>query len=70
MSITGKIKTLFISVGISLSTFAGGLTAMYLKILAQNEFLEGVLLAVTLGMIIYITLFELINQMQKGHACY
>lgn len=60
-----KLKTLFISFGISLSTFVGGLAAMYLKTLTQNEFLEGVLLAVTLGMIIYITLFELVNQVKE-----
>ena len=50
---------------ISLSTFIGALVALLSSSLANNEFLEGVLLAVTLGMIIYITLFELINQLKE-----
>lgn len=56
-----KLKTLFISIGISLSTFLGGLLAILLNGVT-NEFIEGVLLAVTLGMVIYITLFELLKQ--------
>ena len=60
-----KLKTLLISLGISLSTFVGGLAALSLKSFTENAFLEGVLLAVTLGMIIYITLFELINQVKE-----
>lgn len=60
-----KVKTLLISIGISLSTFFGGLSAMFLQSLTSNEFLEGVLLSVTLGMIIYITMFELINQVKE-----
>lgn len=60
-----KLKTILISIGISLSTFIGALVALLSSSLANNEFLEGVLLAVTLGMIIYITLFELINQLKE-----
>ena len=60
-----KIKTLLISIGISLSTFLGGISALYLKNITSNEFLEGVLLSITLGMIIYITLFELIGQIKE-----
>lgn len=57
-----KLKTLMISIGLSLSTFVGALLAVVLKGISTNEFIEGVLLSVTLGMIIYITLFELLKQ--------
>lgn len=60
-----KKKTLMISIAISLSTFVGGLIAFALKGLGINEFVEGVLLAVTLGMIIYITMFELLKQVKE-----
>lgn len=60
-----KIKTLLISMGISLSTFLGGISALLLNKLTSNEFLEGVLLSVTLGMIIYIVIFELIEQVKE-----
>ena len=60
-----KIKTLLISLGISLSTLLGGLFSLILNSLTKNEFLEGVLLTITLGMIIYITMFELINQVKE-----
>lgn len=57
-----KLKTLMISIGLSLSTFVGALLAVILKGITTNEFIEGVLLSITLGMIIYITLFELLKQ--------
>lgn len=60
-----KMKTLLISIIISLSTFVGGIFALLLKGITTNEFLEGVLLAVTLGMIIYITMFELLKQINE-----
>ena len=60
-----KLKTLLISIFISLSTFLGGIIALILKGITPNEFIEGVLLSVTLGMIIYITVFELLKQMKE-----
>ena len=60
-----KRKTLLISIVISLSTFLGGIFAILLKGITTNEFLEGVLLAVTLGMIIHITMFELLKQVKE-----
>jgi len=55
-------KTLLISLFISLSTFIGGLLG-YLFLV--HETVEGTLLAVTLGMIIYITLFELLQHIKE-----
>ncbi|MDD3453020.1 MAG: ZIP family metal transporter [Bacilli bacterium] len=57
-----KLKTFLITLLISLSTFVGGIIAY---IYVMNELLEGILLAVTLGMIIYITIFELLNQIKE-----
>ena len=57
-----KLKTFLITLLISLSTFAGGIIAY---IYVMNELLEGILLAVTLGMIIYITIFELLSQIKE-----
>lgn len=60
-----KKKTLLISIVIALSTFVGGILAILLKGITTNEFLEGVLLSVTLGMIIHITMFELLKQIRE-----
>ena len=49
---------------IGLITFIGGLLAIILKGVT-NDFIEGVLLAITLGMIVYITMFELLNQVKE-----
>ena len=56
-------KTLWITLGISLSTFVGGLMMFVLKNSIINDFILGVLICVTLGMIIYIALFELLPKM-------
>lgn len=55
-----KNKTLKISLIVSLSTFLGGLIMFILG--GVNELAEGVLLGLTLGMLIYIALFELAHQ--------
>ena len=68
-----KIKTLFVSIMISLSTFVGGLIAFLLKNVLTNGFIEGILLTITLGMIIYIVMFELLKQikeMKDRRICY
>ena len=53
-----KKKTLLIMLLVSLSTFLGGILA--LLIVNTSELIEGIILAITLGMLIYITIFELL----------
>lgn len=56
-----KKKILNISLVVSLSTFIGGLVMFILG--GVNELIEGILLGLTLGMLIYISIFELFHQM-------
>lgn len=58
-----KRKTWLLITGISLSTFVGGLTAAFLSDIFTNPVVFGLLLCVTLGMLIYITIFELLPKM-------
>lgn len=60
-----KLKTILISLVISLSTFIGGFLAYICSGYVMSELLEGILLAATLGMIIYITCFELLAQIKE-----
>lgn len=53
-------KTLKLSLIVSLSTFIGGISMFILE--GVSELLEGILLGLTLGMLIYISLFELLHQ--------
>lgn len=55
-----KRKTLNISLVVSLSTFLGGFIIFVLG--SVNELIEGILLGLTLGMLIYISVFELLHQ--------
>lgn len=55
-----KNKTLKISLIVSLSTFVGGFIIFLLG--SVNELIEGILLSLTLGMLIYISVFELLHQ--------
>jgi len=55
-----KRKTLNISLIVSLSTFLGGIIIFILG--SVNELIEGILLGLTLGMLIYISVFELLHQ--------
>lgn len=56
-----KEKTIKISLIVSLATFVGGL---FMFILGNvNALVEGILLGLTLGMLIYISIFELLHQM-------
>lgn len=59
-------KTLLISLGISISTFIGGIT-MYLLSGLITKTIMGILLGITLGMIIYIALFELLPHIKEEH---
>lgn len=58
-----KKKTVVISFLISISTFVGGLIMFFLNGIMKEELILGILLSITLGMIIYIALFELLEQM-------
>lgn len=55
-----KDKTLKISLIVSISTFIGGLIMFILG--GVNEIIEGILLGITTGMLIYISIFELLHQ--------
>ncbi len=57
-----KRKTLIISFLISISTFLGGMIMFFLNGVMKEEIILGILLSITLGMIIYIVLFELLEQ--------
>ena len=58
-----KVKTFFISLGIALSTFVGGLIMLLLQNKMFNDYITGILICLTLGMILYIAIFELLPQM-------
>lgn len=60
-----KLKTVLISAFISLSTFMGGVLAYLCSGYVMSELFEGVLLAITFGMLIYITCFELLEQIKE-----
>jgi len=60
-----KLKTMLISIGISLSTFVGALLAYICSGYVMTELIEGILLGVTLGMLVYITCFELLDQIKE-----
>ncbi len=55
-----KKKVLNLSLIVSISTFIGGLIMLILG--GINELAEGILLSLTLGMTIYISIFELLHQ--------
>lgn len=56
----GKVKTLLLSLIVSLSTFLGGLTIVMFSNFIINDFIRGIILSVTLGMLVYIVIFELL----------
>lgn len=55
-----KRKTWLLITGISLSTFVGGLTSAFLSDIFTNPVVFGLLICITLGMLIYISIFELL----------
>ena len=59
-----KKKTLMISLGVSLSTLLGGIMMCLLKETLNHPMVIGVLLSMTLGMLIYIVLAELLPQIR------
>ena len=59
-----KKKIIIISLLVSLSTFVGGFI-LFIFGGIQSEFIMGLLLCVTLGMLMYIEFFELLDQVLK-----
>jgi ZIP family zinc transporter len=58
-------KTWMLITGLSLSTFVGGLIAMFLSGVFSNPLVFGILLCITLGMLIYISIFELLPKIKE-----
>ena len=54
-------KALFMSLIVSLSTFIGGLIAWIFSGFMFEDFSKGLILSITLGMLVYIVLFELLE---------
>ena len=55
-----KLKIILISLLVSLSTFMGGLLTFIFKETFLSAFALGIILSLTLGMLVYIVLFELL----------
>lgn len=53
-------KTMFIIIGIALSTFIGGLTIYLFNLSSIMELLESITITLTIGMLIYILIMELL----------
>lgn len=60
-----KKKTIILLISIALSTFIGGIIMMLLSKFITDVLL-GILLCITLGMLIYISLFELIPELRHS----
>lgn len=59
-------KAILMSLLVSLSTFIGGLITFIFAGAILNEFYRGIILSITLGMLIYIVLFELLPHMVEN----
>ena len=59
-------KAIFVSLIVSLSTFIGGLVTFVFTGAILEDFYRGIILAITLGMLIYIVLFELLPHMVEN----
>lgn len=62
-----KAKTMFIILGISLSTFLGGVVMAIFHIHEILHLIEAISLTVTLGMLVFISIMELIPKMKHSH---
>lgn len=63
---SSKKKKIFFLTFVTLSTFIGGIIMASLHFLISNLFL-GILLSITLGMLIYIAVFELLGEILEAH---
>lgn len=61
-----KNKAILVSLLVSLSTFVGGLMTLIFAGGVLDEFSKGIILCITLGMLIYIVVFELFPHMQES----
>ena len=59
-------KTLTIISAVSLSTFLGGLIMFFLNLSTINPIVLGTLLSITLGMVVFITISELIPRIKES----
>lgn len=59
-----KKKTTYIVLLISLSTFLGGLLMLFLKDYFNTQ-IQGIILSITLGMLVFISIFELLPKIVK-----
>ena len=59
-------KAILMSLLVSLSTFIGGVITFIFAGAILNEFYRGIILSITLGMLIYIVLFELLPHMVEN----
>lgn len=64
-SINNKKKSNIIMLIISFSTFIGGLIMAIFSNIFVNEFIIGILLSITIGMLIYINLIEILPKLIK-----
>lgn len=61
-----KGKTIFVILGLMLSTFLGGVIMFFMNGVAINETFLGILLSITIGMLIYICSNELYPRIKKS----
>lgn len=61
-----KYKTLIYILLVSLSTFAGGLVMYFANSSELNSTVEGILLSITLGMLLFISIDELLPRIRKN----
>lgn len=59
-------KTILGLIAVSLSTFVGGLIMFFLDITTINPIILGILLSITLGMLLFITINELIPRLKAS----
>ena len=64
----GKYNALLLSLVVSLSTFVGGLFGFIFKGVFINELLSGVILSITIGMLVYIIMFELLGHIIENKS--
>lgn len=62
-----KIKTMIIILGISLSTFLGGVVMAIFHIHEVLHLIEAISLTITLGMLVFISIMELIPKIKHSH---
>lgn len=63
-----SISKTYLTLGIvSISTFVGGLIMFFLDLTTISEFVLGILLSITLGMLLFISFNELFPRIKESH---